>query len=453
MSPDSAGHDSSVATRTALYVGGDERAAARLQSILSNGWTIQSATTESVLREKLNNSDVSVGLVEPFRSDPSILDALDRGAFLTDEIEWIALVLPEELDDPQVRRLISKSFYDFHTLPVDADRLAVALGRADGMIKLRRGESRREPKTLTLVGRSRRMRELNKQIHKAANNGAPVLVRGESGTGKELAAQAIHAESDRAREPLVVVNCGALPSGLVQSELFGHERGAFTGADRRNIGRIEAADGGTLFLDEIGDLPLDQQVNLLRFLETSSVQRLGSTRSIRVDTRIIAATHVDLTAAVEAGRFREDLFYRLNVLELTLPALRERNTDILLLAHYFFRRFRCDADRPLRGFSARAEEAMLSHDWPGNVRELLNRIRRAIVMSENRVLQPIDLGLDDDGYDEMPTLQQVREKAERDAIRLTLSYTQNNVSRTARLLGISRLTLYRMLDRYRLRPR
>jgi len=276
-----------------------------------------------------------------------------------------------------------------------------------------------------------------------------VLITGESGTGKELAARAIHERSRRSSGPFIAVNCAALPETLIQSELFGYERGAFTGAQRRKLGSIESASGGTLFLDEIGDIALDLQVNLLRFLEEGTIQRVGNPNEIPVDVRVIAATHNDMERATAQGRFREDLYFRLNVLRLEMPALRERGTDLEVLAQFFFRRFRGETSQKVRGFSPEALQAIAEYDWPGNVRELINRVRRAMVMCEGRLIRPADLALASRSRPvSLLTLDEVRAEAEREAILRALKATGYNLSQTARALAISRPRLYRLMAQY-----
>jgi DNA-binding NtrC family response regulator len=239
-----------------------------------------------------------------------------------------------------------------------------------------------------------------------------------------------------------------LPTHLIQSELFGHEKGSFTGAGQRKIGRLESAAGGTIFLDEIGDLPLDLQVNLLRFLQEKTIERIGSTRSIPIDLRVIAATHVDLDKAMHQGTFREDLFYRLNVLHLKMPPLREREGDIELLAQSFFEQFTREQNSRVKGFSRQAMNAMKTYDWPGNVRELINRVQRAVVMSENQLISPADLGLEKRTDQRTNiSLDDAREKAELETIQRCLKMNDNNVSKTARHLGVSRVTLYRLMNK------
>jgi DNA-binding NtrC family response regulator len=294
---------------------------------------------------------------------------------------------------------------------------------------------------------------LRRQITKVAQANAPVLIWGESGSGKELTAHAIHNHSKRAHGPFIAVNCGAIPASLIQSELFGYERGAFTGAAKEKRGLIESAAGGTLFLDEIGDLPLELQTNLLRFLQERTINRIGSSNSIEVDVRVIAASHVRLEDAVKSGLFREDLLYRLNVLPLTVPALRERKEDLELLARHFFKVFSHDKNPRLTGFSNRAMLAIKAHDWPGNVRELINRIRRALVMSEGRLITPEDLDLQmQTGLRNGEALEEARIRAERDAIHVCLQGSGSNVTRAARDLGVSRMTLYRLMEKHGISP-
>src|SRR5690554_333543 len=267
-----------------------------------------------------------------------------------------------------------------------------------------------------MAGQSAPMLDVRATLHRYAGVDLPVLITGETGTGKELAARALHDLSDRRRGPFVAVNCGALPAGLIQTELFGHERGAFTGAATRRIGLFETANTGTIFLDEIGDLPMDAQANLLRVLQEGTLERVGNSQSMRVDVRVLAATHIDLEEAVESGRFRRDLYFRLDVLRLDMPPLRARGADIELLARRFLKEFRCQHTVSARGFDGTARRVLAGHLWPGNVRELLNRVRRAAVIARLPLISATDLQLahGDSGMDEC--LDSARTSAEREAV-------------------------------------
>jgi DNA-binding NtrC family response regulator len=374
----------------------------------------------------------------------------------TDEhLSWVALTDPANLEKAEFRQLIYEHFYDYFSLPLeDSTHLRCALGHLHGMAKLRAKED-----TLLLpieefhmVGGSKQFLGIFDQIRRVATVDAPVLIRGETGVGKEMIARAVHQRSRQRGGPFVAVNCGALPETLIHAELFGYEKGAFTGAYKRKIGRIESAQNGTIFLDEIGDLPQQLQVYLLRFLEQKTIERLGGNQSLTSNARVIAATHVDLEQAVSEGRFREDLYYRLNVLSIEVPRLAERNSDIELLARFFLHKFAREQGSVVRGFTRQAVAAMQHYDWPGNVREMINRIRRALVMSENRMITPRDLGLaESDARVEIEPLEQVRAHAEEVAVRSCLSQSMNNVSHAAKLLGVSRVTLYRMMDKYGIR--
>jgi len=379
------------------------------------------------------------------------LASLETLVLETPHIRWVALVQPQALEQSQTKRLIHHAFSDFHTIPLDYERLRMTLGHAHGMASLHQ-KGIHDSGKYAMVGESPQMRHLYRSIGKAAAVKAPVLIHGESGTGKELVALAIHQASSRSERPFIAVNCGALPASLVYSELFGHERGAFTGANQRRIGKIEAAASGTIFLDEIGDLPLDLQVNLLRFLEDGKIERLGGTEAIKVDVRIIAASHVNLPEAVSQGRFREDLFYRLNVLSVQVPPLREREGDITLLANHFFHEFRAERHPRIRGFSKAALEAMEAYPWPGNVRELMNRVRHAVVMCEHACITAADLRLNEvhNGVGDQ-TLDSARNAAEKTLVATTLRRAGHNISEAARQLGVSRVTLYRLMEKYGMR--
>jgi transcriptional regulator with PAS, ATPase and Fis domain len=304
-----------------------------------------------------------------------------------------------------------------------------------------------------IIGPSVAMRHVTGMLDRYAMTNEPVLITGESGTGKELAARAIHQNSRRHGGPFVVVNCAAIPASLVASELFGYEKGAFTGAAARTKGQIEHANGGTLFLDEIGDMPVDLQGHLLRFLQEGQIVRVGGRETINVDVRVVSATNVRLRQAMSEGRFREDLYYRLNILALALPPLRERPQDIEPLARHFLHQAATQYGRDATDFSPDALTALRSHDWPGNVRELMSVIRRTVVISNAPVLTAADLvGLSgpDHGSDAMRMAARPlpRSEDERLALISALERSQENITETARELGVSRVTLYRMLHRH-----
>ncbi|MCQ4347123.1 sigma-54 dependent transcriptional regulator [Pseudomonas stutzeri] len=366
--------------------------------------------------------------------------------------QWVALVAPGVLADGSLSALIGEWFFDYHTLPLDFERLHITLGHALGMARLRRPE-RLHNEDERLLGNTAVMRELRTLLSKLGPADSPVLIRGESGTGKELVAHALHRLSRRAGAAFVAINCGAIPEQLIQSELFGHEKGAFTGAHQRKIGRLESAHGGTLFLDEIGDLPLELQANLLRFLQEGQIQRVGGSQPIGVNVRVLAATHVDLEQAVEHGRFREDLYYRLNVLQVRTCPLRERLEDVPALARHFARLYAAEVGRRPRPFSSAALKAMCSYAWPGNVRELANRVRRGLVLADGYLIEAADLGFQvPDGEDKAElNLEEYKRQAERQALSDVLVLHSQNLSRAARALGISRPTFYRLLNKHGLR--
>jgi DNA-binding NtrC family response regulator len=425
------------------------------QSLLETGWEISKARTSEQVRNLLYEGGFKVGLIVLGReSDRVTYQDVEHLMSLGAQPFWIALLAPEDANESRVRRLIATYFFDYHTLPIDPQRLLIALGHAYGMAKMCRklhGFNRADGVDQDgILGNSQPMQTLRQCIERVSRSDAPVLIRGASGTGKELTARAIHRGSMRADGPFIAVNCGALPATLIQTELFGHEKGAFTGAHHRRIGQFEAASGGTIFLDEIGDLSLELQVNLLRVLEQKTIVRVGSTEQIPVDVRVIAATHRNLEQAVAEREFREDLYYRLNVVQLTVPDLKGRHGDIELLAQFFLGRFTdpCGPHRCKR-FSDEAQRVMDVHPWPGNVRELMNRVQRAVVMSEGRTITAQDLGLDRRTADRrITTLEEARGTAERKAVITALKRARRNVTQAAEQLGVSRATLYRLMVKY-----
>jgi len=343
---------------------------------------------------------------------------------------------------------------DFVEKPFGPDRLQLTVDRALELRALRRENE--ELRALTglsdeMVGKSAVLDQVRAEISKVARTDAKVLVTGESGSGKELVARAIHKASARARGPFEKLNCAALPKDLVESELFGYEKGAFTGAVQLKRGRLEAADQGTLFLDEVGDMSLDTQAKFLRAIETGEIERLGSTRTIAVDTRIVAATNKDLAAEIAAGRFREDLFYRLNVVPIHLPPLRQRREDIPLLIEHFAAKLSIEHGRPKRRFLPDALERLSEYSWPGNVRELKNLVERILIMTEGETvsLAEVEEVLPQGQDDEPPSeIKAARDKAERDTILAMLKQCQWNVTEASRRLGMDRGYLHRKIRRY-----
>jgi two-component system NtrC family response regulator len=350
-------------------------------------------------------------------------------------------------------RAIGAGAYDFVGKPVDMDELKLMLKRCFHVAQLER-EYREMQQRLQgesfegLLGTGARMQTVFDSIRKVATTDAPVLILGESGTGKEMTARAIHQRSRRKSGPFVAINCSAIPESLIESELFGHEKGSFTGAHQQRKGRIEHSEGGTLFLDEIGEIPLPIQVKLLRFLQEQCIERVGGRQEIPVDTRVVAATNADLKKGMAAGTFREDLFYRLSVVQVVLPPLRDRDDDVVLLAQAFLQRFATEVSKPGVTFGPDAVRAIRQHPWPGNVRELQNRVKRAVIMGEGKRLTAQDLELTPtNGATQGTSLREAREKLEAEMIRNALKKHGGKITAAAADLGISRPTLYEMMEK------
>ena len=366
------------------------------------------------------------------------------------------IVVTGQHDSANARRAVSLGAYDFFAKPFDPATVSLIIDRAFRMHDLE-AENRRllqansEDGAGILTG-SPEMLEVCRMVEKVGATNAAVVLLGESGTGKELLARALHEASPRKDKRFVAINCAAIPDTLLESELFGYERGAFTGANKQTPGRIETANQGTLFLDEIGDLPMALQAKLLRFLQERVIERLGGREEIPVDVRIISATHQNLRDRIASGQFREDLFYRLAEIVVTVPALRDRSGDAALLAHAFVRRF---AEEQKRGKLTLGDDAVIAierHRWPGNVRELENVIKRAVILSDGPVIRAKDLGLEAATGEEQPlNLREAREAAERREVVRALARVNGNLSKAADLLGVSRPTLYDLLNRFGLR--
>lgn len=352
---------------------------------------------------------------------------------------------------------IERGAYDFYQKPVDIEQLGLIVRRALNLHRIeaenralaeKAGEGNRV--LGGLITAAPEMIRVARTIERVANTNVSVMLLGASGTGKELLARGLHEASDRRHGNFVAINCAAIPENLLESELFGHEKGAFTGAVKTTEGKIEQASGGTLFLDEVGDIPLPLQVKLLRFLQERTIERIGGRQHIPVDTRIVCATHQDLQAMIADGRFREDLFYRLAEIVVKIPSLSERPGDATLLAKAFLNRFASEMNPQVKGFAPDALAAIDGWPWPGNVRELENRVKRAVIMADGKLITADDLDLDDaEGSEaEALNLKSAREQADRKMIRHALARSEGNISNTAKLLGISRPTLYDLLKQY-----
>ena len=352
-------------------------------------------------------------------------------------------------------KAVQMGAYDFYKKPIDLQEFKIILKRAlhlqklESEIQLSTLENRAEFYTPEIIGKCQQMSEVYDIIERTSATDATILITGESGTGKELVAKALHMQSPRKDFPFVVINCGAIPENLLESELFGHEKGAFTGAHVQRKGRIERANQGTVFLDEIGELSVALQVKLLRFFQEREIERVGGREPIQIDVRIIAATNRNLEEEIEKERFRPDLFYRLSVIPINLPPLREREQDIFTLAKHFLNKFNLEHERKIKGFSREATKLIQDYSWPGNIRELENKVKRAVIMTKNAVIIPEDFNLKfEESPQEKRHLRKAVEEFEENCIRQALLKNDGNVSRTAQELGINRTTFYDMLNRY-----
>ena len=351
---------------------------------------------------------------------------------------------------------ISAGAWDFYQKPVDIDELHLIVKRAFHVRdlemanqKLQRPDSNGELLFGSLVTASPEMLKAARTVERVANTNVSVMLLGASGTGKELMARGLHDASSRKSKPFVAINCGAIPENLLESELFGHEKGAFTGAIKTTEGKIELAHGGTLFLDEVGDIPMPLQVKLLRFLQERVIERIGGRKIIPVDVRIVAATHQNLSQMISEQTFREDLYYRLAEVTIDIPKLSERSGDAVLLAKHFLARFAREMNPSIKGFASAALSAIDQWGWPGNVRELENRVKRAVIMADSKFITVDDLQFDTpDDEDRLLNLKAAREVADRKAIGRAIARTEGNISNAAKLLGISRPTLYDLLKQY-----
>jgi two-component system NtrC family response regulator len=409
------------------------------------------AALEIVKAEKPDLATVDIAL-SSVGEDTHGIDLLVNALEAHPEMKIIMVTGNEEKET--ALKAIDAGALDYFQKPVDLDELKVTIRRALYVRQLEAENRDLHAKLAAkrvfheIIGSSPKMVDVFKKIETIANSEYTVLITGESGTGKELVAKAIHLQSPRCDNPFITINCGAIPETLLESELFGHEKGAFTDAIARKKGKLENADTGTVFLDEIGELSLMLQVKLLRFLQEQSIERIGGDQPIKLDVRILAATNKNLADEVKNKNFREDLYYRLSVINIDLPRLCDRGDDIALLANHLLDRFAAENNRVGCSFDPKAVARMRLHDWPGNVRELENRIKRAVILSTDRRIKAVDMGFDPDTQSGLKTLSELREEVESDHINQALLRHNWNVSRAAHDLGVSRTTLYDLLDKY-----
>jgi len=444
-------------TKDRILIVEDEKSMAKqLKWGLSDAYEVSLASHASEALDLLNTENPAVVLLD--LGLPPAPDTAEEGLRLLDEImarkvSTKVIVITGNTEKTTAVKAVSLGAYDYHQKPVDLEELRIVLKRAVYLSGLERQVS--ELKCMVgdelqfhgMVATSQPMMDLFERARKVARTDYPVLIQGESGTGKERLARAIHALSERSERPLVIIDCGSIPENLLESELFGHEKGSFTGAHARQAGKVERAQGGTVVLDEIGELPLQLQVKLLRFLQEGTIERIGGKVPFAVDARVIAITNVDLEKAVAERRFREDLYYRLNVVPLFMPTLKDRPDDIPVLARYFLDTYSREIGPIFKGFSASGMDAMMNHDWPGNIREMQNRIKRAVVMAQGDYLQPHDIDLDSAGK-AIVTLKEVRDAAEISSIRQALARHGGNISRAAQDLDVSRPTLHDLIKKH-----
>jgi len=396
--------------------------------------------------ELVNELDIKVAILNFSITEQSeTFKLIDKLKSYFKRLSWIAFLTDYDAKNTKLSPLFTSYFVDFFHFPINYHQLADFLGHAYGMAKINTTKaSKAQYQTKEdLIGKSKVIQALKEKIEKVSRVNSSLLLTGDTGVGKDLCSAIIHQKSNRADGPFISINCGALPEHLIHSELFGHEKGAFTGAINKYIGHIEQANNGTLLLDEIGDLPLNLQVNLLHFLEDHTIERLGSCHKIKVDCRIIAATHIDLESAVEEGRFREDLFHRLNIINIQLPALRSYKEDIELLAKAFLGK----EERNLI-LTDETLETMLIYEWPGNVRELKNRLQRAVVMADSPKLNITDLGLNSQKIKaEALNMNSHKRQMDTEILLSAIKHNNHNITAAARELNVSRTTFYRLVKK------
>ncbi len=441
---------------TLLIVDDDEEISTQMKWALSQDYEVNLAEDRPSALESFRTKQPLVVLLD--LGLPPSPGTPEEGLAALSEILTVnnaakVIIVSGQGEKTNALKAIGAGAYDFLTKPVEIEELKVLLKRAYYVAGLERDfrqlQQHIQQETFEgMLGMSPQAQAVFTSIRKVATSNANVLILGESGTGKEMAALAIHKRSGRRDGPFVAINCSAIPETLLESELFGHEKGSFTGAHAQRKGRIEMASGGTLFLDEIGEIPLPLQVKLLRFLQEQRIERVGGRQEIEVDTRVIAATNADLKKGMVEGRFREDLYYRLAVVVIVLPPLRDREGDVRLLAQNFLRRFAQENGKEGLGFDQDALKALVRHGWPGNIRELENRVKRAVIMAEGKKITPQDLELTE--ISPIPagsSLKEAREAVEREMIHQALRKYSGKIAPAAAELGISRPTLYELMEK------
>ena len=440
-----------------LLVDDEEKILEHMRATLEAEYDVFTASSETEAvttfeREKTAVVTLDLSLEPGNPQDLSGLRLLEH--ILAQEPSTRVIVVTGNNNQTTALQAVRLGAFDYYSKPVRLEDLKVMIQRACHIYRIYQRLHQSYPGSTNdfhgIIGSSKGMQDIFRFIERVALSDISVLICGESGTGKELVAHAIHRQSPRKNNPFVVVNCGAIPENLLESELFGHEKGAFTGAYTQKKGKFELAHTGTLFLDEIGELVPTLQVKLLRFLQDRKIERVGGNQSIELDVRIIAATNRDLKQDIENRLFREDLYYRLKVVPLEIPALRERKDDIAPLAQYFLRKYCRENHKPLISLSSEAEAGLLLHPWPGNVRELENVINRAVVLSSYPVLKPSDLGLKLERSPSDVNLKFAKTAMEIDYVKRALSRNKGVVSRSAKDLGISRVNLYELIDKYKI---
>jgi two-component system NtrC family response regulator len=439
-----------------LIVDDDDEIRTQMKWALSSEYDICAAADRASALETFRTHQPAVALLDlglPPRPGTPEEGLATLSDLLAADVACKVVIISGQGDKEVALQAIGSGAYDFLVKPVDMDLLKVLLKRCFHVAKLEREYRDVQQRLLGdsfegMLGTSRRMQTVFETIRKVSTSDAPVLILGESGTGKECVARAIHQRSPRKAGPFVAINSSAIPETLIESELFGHEKGSFTGAHAQRKGRIEVSEGGTLFLDEIGEVPLPIQVKLLRFLQEQCIERIGGRQEIPVNTRVIAATNADLKQGMGDGSFREDLFYRLAVVQIVLPPLREREDDVLLLANAFLQQFGAQNGKTSVSFSQDAIRALRRHTWPGNVRELQNRVRRGVIMCSGKKVGAADLELHDlSGNGQGMSLKEAREALEKDMVQDALRRHSGKITAAATELGISRPTFYELMEK------